>query len=371
MNSFPLNSQKGAVDFLQRLVEIPSLSGEETAVAHFLVCQMNQAGFAAQVDEVGNAIGVRSCPDVTGAIQQEVMLLGHMDTVPGNIPVRQENGRLYSRGSVDAKGPLATFVVAAARAELPPGSRIIIIGAVEEEAATSKGARYVVNQYRPDYCIIGEPSGWNGITLGYKGRLLIDFCHTQPMAHTAGAGIGAAEVGIAWYNKLTAHIEQFNADKSRLFDQLLPSVRQIHTSSDGLENRVEMKLGLRLPPDFDVAEFENWLREQAREMGTIRTYAYEPAIQNKRTNQLAQAFNQAIRQAGSTPSYKLKTGTSDMNVVGPIWNCPIVAYGPGDSALDHTPNEHIIIAEYLQAIEVLQTVLSSRSEKLSGLRTGH
>ena len=361
MNSFPLDSQEGAVDFLQRLVEIPSLSGEETAVAHFLAHQMNQSGFAAHVDEAGNAVGIRSRPNANGTTQQEIVLLGHMDTVPGNIPVRQEDGKLYGRGTVDAKGALATFIVAAARAELPPGSQIIVVGAVEEEAATSKGARYVVNRFQPDYCIIGEPSGWNGITLGYKGRLLIDFCHTQPMAHTAGAGIGAAEVGIAWYNKLMAHIEQFNADKSRLFDQLLPSIRQLHTSSNGLENCLEMKLGLRLPPDFDVAEFENWLREQAGEMGTIRTYAYEPAIQHKRTNQLAQAFNQAIRQADSTPSYKLKTGTSDMNVVGPIWNCPIVAYGPGDSTLDHTPNEHLVIEEYLRAIDILQTVLTNLS----------
>ena len=48
-----------------------------------------------------------------------------------------------------------------------------------------------------------------------------------------------------------------------------------------------------------------------------------------------------------------------MNVVGPVWNCPIVAYGPGDSSLDHTPNEHIEVAEYETAINVLRTVLES------------
>jgi [amino group carrier protein]-lysine/ornithine hydrolase len=47
-----------------------------------------------------------------------------------------------------------------------------------------------------------------------------------------------------------------------------------------------------------------------------------------------------------------------MNVVGPVWNCPILAYGPGDSALDHTPNEHIDLAEYTQAINVLAGALS-------------
>ena len=48
-----------------------------------------------------------------------------------------------------------------------------------------------------------------------------------------------------------------------------------------------------------------------------------------------------------------------MNVVGPAWHCPIVAYGPGDSSLDHTPNEHLDLAEYRQAIAILTRVLRS------------
>ena len=46
-----------------------------------------------------------------------------------------------------------------------------------------------------------------------------------------------------------------------------------------------------------------------------------------------------------------------MNVVGPTWGQNIVAYGPGDSRLDHTPDEHIRLDEYAHAIEVLEQVL--------------
>ncbi len=46
-----------------------------------------------------------------------------------------------------------------------------------------------------------------------------------------------------------------------------------------------------------------------------------------------------------------------MNVVGPFWGQNIVAYGPGDSRLDHTPQEHIRVAEYMHAIDVLELVL--------------
>jgi LysW-gamma-L-lysine carboxypeptidase len=65
----------------------------------------------------------------------------------------------------------------------------------------------------------------------------------------------------------------------------------------------------------------------------------------------------AIRAEGGRPKFKLKTGTADMNIVGPAWGCPIVAYGPGDSSLDHTPDEHIQIDEFRKGISVLTRAL--------------
>ena len=71
------------------------------------------------------------------------------------------------------------------------------------------------------------------------------------------------------------------------------------------------------------------------------------------------AFLPAIRKAGGTPGFTVKTGTSDMNLVAPAWGTPILAYGPGDSNLDHTPNEHILLIEYQRAVGVLTDVLLS------------
>lgn len=347
------------VAFLKELVAIPSLSGQETAVSQYLLSTMNQLGYTAHVDDAGNAVGSRECPDENGDISREIVLLGHMDTVPGEIPVRIADGILYGRGAVDAKGPLAAFVIAGAEANLPPGTRLVVIGATEEEAATSKGARFAATQYQPEWCIIGEPSGWDSVTLGYKGRILIDYEYQQPMSHTAGSELGAAEIGIAWYNQLADYIEVFNFDESRLFNKLLPSVRDIHTSSDGLTNSIFIKVGIRLPPNFELDEFQGDVAEWAGS-ATVRFYGHEEAFQSHRRTPLASAFNKALRQAGVKPRFKLKTGTSDMNVVGPIWQCPIVAYGPGDSRLDHTPEEHLVLAEYLNAIEVLKAVIGER-----------
>ena len=69
------------------------------------------------------------------------------------------------------------------------------------------------------------------------------------------------------------------------------------------------------------------------------------------------AFLRAIREQDARPKFQVKSGTSDMNVVGPVWQCPILAYGPGDSSLDHTPHEQIELPEYHRAIAVLVSVL--------------
>ena len=97
--------------FLEELLSIPSPSGQEDAVAEYLVRQMVALGFRARRDEVGNVVGTLGDAEAERAI----VLQGHMDTVPGLVPVRREGGRLYGRGAVDAKGPLAAFVLAAAR----------------------------------------------------------------------------------------------------------------------------------------------------------------------------------------------------------------------------------------------------------------
>jgi LysW-gamma-L-lysine carboxypeptidase len=119
-----------------------------------------------------------------------------------------------------------------------------------------------------------------------------------------------------------------------------------------------MDVDLRLPPSIDPDEIE--ARVRAESGGTeIEIHEKLPAVRSGKSSPLVRAFLRAIRAAGGQPRFAVKTGTSDMNVVAPVWQCPIVAYGPGDSSLDHTPNEHIDLDEYLRAIDVLEAVFRS------------
>lgn len=346
------------VALLANMLRIPSYSGAESTLARYLVEQARGLGLEAHMDEVGNFIASAGLE----SHEQPIILLGHMDTVRGVVPIRCEDGRLYGRGAVDAKGPLATFLCATARLAQADTLRrpVLVIGAVEEEAATSRGARAVVECYQPAACIIGEPSGGQAITLGYKGRLLIEGSVSQAISHTAGPALSSCELATAFWERARAQSERWNAEHANnsTFAALLPSLRTINSQQDGLTEQTEFVIGYRLPPNFGIAELRQQLEQWAKEAGIqLHFRGEERAFQSSRNTILARTFVAALREHGLQPTFKLKTGTSDMNVVGPVWGENIVAYGPGDARLDHTPQEHIVIDEYLQAIDIVERVL--------------
>ena len=368
-----------AVELVRGLVAIPSISRHEEQAASWLVQQMRAAGYdRAFVDEAGNAVGELGDPSAA----RTIVLLGHIDTVAGNIPVRIEPSTdgdlLFGRGSVDAKGPLATFVAGAARfgaaRAREAGLRVVVVGAVEEEAATSKGARFIASRFDgvsepiPVACIIGEPSHWNRVTLGYKGRLLLDLTADQPMAHTAGPDASVASVVVDLWNWVTAHAARDNAGKDKAFDQLSPSLRRFITSTnEAMHDRVDAQFAWRLPVGFDAdafkAELQAWPPAHVDGHTTfdLGFKGEERAWRGGRNNPLVRSFLAGVKTEAPSAQlgFVLKTGTSDMNVVAPVWKCPIVAYGPGDSALDHTPNEHLPLDEYWKAVKVIHHTLAA------------
>lgn len=338
--------------FLEGLIRRESLSGAESEVASYLLEQMARRGFRVGQDAVGNVwgeVGPEGAP-------RRAVLLGHMDTVPGAIPVRWEGDVLHGRGAVDAKGPLAAFILAAAQvAPHLQRTRILVVGAVEEERE-SRGAHYLVrHESPPDVCIIGEPSGWEGITLGYKGVLRVEYRRSQPVHHTAHGTASAAEEAVAFWNRLAGATAAWSQGKTA-FRALTATLRAVNTGEDGLSEWARLTASLRLPPDVDAQEWKAHLLAWAD--GAEVSFPYEePPVEMPKNSSLVRVLVQAIRATGGHPRFKLKTGTSDMNVVVPAWRCPTVAYGPGDSSLDHTPWEHLSWREFRRSVEVLTRAL--------------
>jgi LysW-gamma-L-lysine carboxypeptidase len=346
--------EQADIQLLRDLVAIPSLSRHEAHAVTFLRGAMAARGFQILESKAGNAVGT------IGTGEKHIVLLGHIDTVPGEIPVRIEDGELWGRGAVDAKGPLATFVAAADAAADALKARITVVGAVGEEAIHSHGATEIATWDAPDFCIIGEPSGWDALCLGYRGSLSLLYHAEANMRHTAGPGESIAETAITFWNALVSEADARNEGAKGAFDRIGLSLRAFNTRSDGLTEAADLSIGIRLPAGLDVPGLLGRIEELAATGNALITVeGLQEGYRTTKQSKLVPPFLRGIRDEGGSPTFKVKLGTSDMNVVGPVWKCPIAAYGPGDSSLDHTPDERIVLDEYLRAIRVLSRVLAS------------
>jgi LysW-gamma-L-lysine carboxypeptidase len=212
------------------------------------------------------------------------------------------------------------------------------------------------------------------------------------MTHGAGPARGVACAAVDIWLALERVATDYNRDRERPFDRLLPALRSIATTGDGLDERVRATFAARLPLRYELEPLAGALVDVAQELCgapairdgrldgpgstleavaegerlrcALRFHGYEAAFRAPSGGPLAAAFLSAIRQVGADtaerpdPRFVVKTGTSDMNVVGPGFGCPILAYGPGDSALDHTPHEHIELDEYWRGVLVVGDALA-------------
>jgi len=136
-----------------------------------------------------------------------------------------------------------------------------------------------------------------------------------------------------------------------------------------------MNLDVRVPIQFSTAQvfeqIEKIIAKYKTDNPKVSVKAtvldtVEPFEVNK-ASPLVHVLSSSVRKVLNKPAKLLhKTGTGDMNILGKAMNLPIVTYGPGDSHLDHTLDEHIEIDEYLDAIQVYKEALLKLSELHNG-----
>lgn len=331
----------------------------------WLVARMKSLHYDdAFIDEAGSAVGVM------GKGPRQLILLGHIDIVPGEISVRRDgippHEVLYGRGAVDAKGPLACFTDAVAQVGAVDGWQFIVIGAVEEER-DSDGARYVATKYKPDYAVIGEPNHWDRVALGYKGSAWANITIKREQAHTASGEQTASEAAVDMWLAIKSFADSFNIGKPRAFDKIIPTLRGMESGQDGFEQWARLNIGVRLPVDVSPEAWYTKLEETLKVPEIFRVSVEKigfaiPAWVCEKNTPLVRAFLSGIRSQSGEPRFVYKTGTADLNIIAPVWKCPALVYGPGDSSLDHTPNEHILLDEYEKSVQVLSTALTVLSK---------
>ena len=334
------------VEVLRALLDEYSPSGKEGPAVHRFLELARGLGLDGRSDAVGNAIAH------IGSGPPAILFLGHIDTVDGALPVRIEDGRLYGRGACDAKGPLAAALIAASRHRGP--GEIIVIGAVGEER-DSRGTRHLLTSHPPpDFLIVGEPSGWESVTTGYKGNLSLLVRIDGERAHLSGPERTTVERGLALIDRLRALCTA--REGGTRFGSLTMKVSSFHTIQDEGKEHVDIGVNLRLPPGLLSSDVLALLEPAEGIRWDVLDRSEAVEVDSK--NAVVLALCAGVRELHERPTLLRKLGTSDLNLAVPAWGCPSAAYGPGDSHLDHTDRESLSTLDLQRAIVVLGVAFS-------------
>lgn len=344
---------------LDRLVRRYSPSGREEPAVREFARLARELGYTSHVDAAGNGVASR------GRGRPVVLFLGHIDTVEGRLPVYRERGRLHGRGTVDAKGPLAAALYAGRSLRGPGEFRIV--AAVGEET-DSRGARHLLPRSRPDAVIAGEPSGWDGVTVGYKGELQLVAAFHGRRTHFSSPVPTAMDEALEWVGSVKEYVRARAGESA--FRSLTMKVVGLESLREGDAETARVTLDFRLPPGRPAGELLRDLPVHPRRPSVAVRIRVDP-VEVDRTNPVVTSLVQGIRAVGGRPTLWRKGGTSDLNLVVRAWGIPGAAYGPGDAHLDHTARESVSAVELARSVRVLKVALERlRAELATPRRSG-
>lgn len=180
------------VELTRKLIDIPSVSGEEGDVGEFLADFLGELGYQVELQPVAerrwNVLATWERP-------ARVVFSTHIDTVPPFIPSREDGDFIHGRGACDAKGILAAQVAAAERLRASDCSEIGLLFLVDEEMGSSgaRAANLHEDATKCRFLINGEPTE-NRLAIGSKGSVRVAI-HTEGRAgHSAYPEIGESAI---------------------------------------------------------------------------------------------------------------------------------------------------------------------------------
>lgn len=334
---------------LYRLLSAYSPTGREEAGVKAFLEEARELGLDAWTDGAGNAFAAP--PRMQG--DPLVLLAGHIDTVEGWVEPGVGGGWVWGRGAVDAKGPLAAMLVALARiASADPGAPVAVAALVGEEG-DSRGARHLASRGpRPRFAIIGEPTGGDGVVVGYRGslRLLVECRAAGGHSASPWAGSSALDLALQALESIRARYPYRGVGSPTVTPVML-------NAGDGgnvLPTRATIVLDARIPPGSTAREVVEGVKASLPQGCTARQASgYTPPVRVRLGDPAPRAVVRALIASGVKPRPVVKAGTSDMNILAPVVES-ITAYGPGDPSLAHTSGERVRVDELALAARVYE-----------------
>lgn len=369
-------SAEAIADFTLRLIRTPSPSGQEDGVARLVFEEMAKLGFKVQIDAFGNVIGTISArPGPT------VLLDAHMDTVGVSSPElwtrspwgERVGDRIYGRGAMDMKGPLAAAIygIAALRGCLERGT-VAVSATVAEELVEGPALVRVAERLRPDFVVICEATSLK-LARGQRGRAEVRVEVFGKPTHSSRPelGVNAAEAMV---------------DVVRALRELQPPYHPV--LGPGILVLTDVKSepypGLSVVPDYCLATYDRrtlpgeleddilqpiralaeraLVSSGARARITIaeddfQTYTgrrivapnFAPAWFFDEDAPIVAGAVEGLRQAGITPELSHYAFCTNGSGTAGRLGIPTIGFGPGHEELAHRVDEYIDVDELVLA----------------------
>ncbi len=315
-------------EMTRRLISIPSISGDEKAVALFLADYLTDAGMQVEVQDAApnrpNIYARRGNPSIA--------LSTHTDTVPPFIELREDDDFIYGRGACDAKGIIAAMVKAAESLIEDDVSDFGLLFVVGEEAGSpgARAANEIANSSR--YLINGEPTE-SKLVLGSKGALRAVLKSQGRAAHSAYPERGESAI-----DKLLDALTDLRRVSFPRDETLGATTMNIGVIGGGVAANVisphaEAELLFRIVTD--TRSIKRIIEETIGARAEIEyTFECEPVF-----TQRLEGFETAI-----------VSFTTDIPLLS-AWGRPVL-FGPGSILDAHTANEKISKRELAEAVSV-------------------
>lgn len=352
--------------------------GNERIAAAFIRDYLSDAPCDARL-QGENALRCNVVARVRGQAPGGALLLnGHLDTVPSgegwhSDPVKaiQRDGRIYARGASDMKSGLAAMLYAFRRLALSgrvPAHDVIFAGTYDEESF-GDGAHTLSKSGELDgvtSVVIGEPTG-NGLGLASKGCIWLRACVSGRTSHGAypERGVNAVEAALQWAGLVK---DAVGAGEHPLLGAPSATITRISggVKANMVPDRAEITMDIRTLPGTRNAALTETARAGARSLMRAQPgLLIEPFVDNDRppveTDEnapvaalLSECF---CSELGRAPARTGSAFFSDASVFLQYGAFDTVLFGPGESALAHTPDESVSLDAYRDCVRVYEALL--------------
>jgi len=348
--------KKHVIELLNSMIEFPSLSGEEDQICTFMQSYVDHAGV--QSTRIENSLYFS-----IGDGSNRLLLASHLDVVPPSsehpyppFESTHVDGKIYGRGSVDAKASGAAMTSAllelAEEGWLPKeGQLIVALTECEETDYENNGLQKLLQRSLspPNAALIGEPTNLAPI-VAQKGLLILRLDSRGKTAHAARDTLGENAILVAAAD--IQRLIKLKFERSHpILDEVSMNVTTIHggTARNVIPDSCTMYLDIRSTPSYTHTEIIDSIRKIVQSDVSIHNDRVVPVSTEADEN-----IVKACLSASSETQLRGSPTASDWIYLKGV---PAVKIGPGSSELSHTPNEHIDLAEVIEAVNLYKEVV--------------